>query len=195
MASRSRLRRELGRNVGREVDCAGFQRNIQGGFAACAGISVIGIARIIPVFFLPADRLDRRNRPRLLHAACFQATDNACFRGRCLGKGCGARTGILTGGDEQGWFCLAAVIQAEFERTTHIVRAIKGENELMQVEPILQRVIRLRNPYVDPLNFIQVEMLRRLRALDDPDSAGAQDMREVIILTINGIAAGLRNTG
>ncbi len=88
-----------------------------------------------------------------------------------------------------------AVIQAEYDRTASLVRAIKSENELMQVEPTLQRSIRLRNPYVDPLNFIQVEMLRRLRGLKDPEGEQAKAIREVIMLTINGIAAGLRNTG
>jgi phosphoenolpyruvate carboxylase len=53
----------------------------------------------------------------------------------------------------------------------------------------------LRNPYVDPLNYIQVEMLRRLRALSNPESTEADILRQVIGLTINGIAAGLRNTG
>jgi phosphoenolpyruvate carboxylase len=60
---------------------------------------------------------------------------------------------------------------------------------------VIQRSIHLRNPYVDPLNYIQVEMLRQLRSLADLDSAEAQAIREVIVLTINGIAAGLRNTG
>jgi phosphoenolpyruvate carboxylase len=55
--------------------------------------------------------------------------------------------------------------------------------------------VHLRNPYIDPLNYIQVEMLRRLRALTDPDSPEADSLREVIFLTINGIAAGLKNTG
>ena len=61
-----------------------------------------------------------------------------------------------------------------------------------------QRSIRLRNPYVDPLNYVQVEMLRRLRALigaDTTDEAEVQALHEVLVLTINGIAAGLRNTG
>jgi phosphoenolpyruvate carboxylase len=55
--------------------------------------------------------------------------------------------------------------------------------------------VQLRNPYVDPLNYIQVEMLRRIRALSDPDGNEAESIREVIAITINGIAAGLRNTG
>ena len=65
----------------------------------------------------------------------------------------------------------------------------------MQDDPVIQRSIQLRNPYVDPLNYLQVDMLRRVRALPDQDSAEAQAVREVIVLTINGIAAGLRNTG
>lgn len=60
---------------------------------------------------------------------------------------------------------------------------------------MIQRSVHLRNPYVDPLNYLQVEMLRRLRALGDPESAEAERLREVVAITINGIAAGLRNTG
>jgi phosphoenolpyruvate carboxylase len=48
---------------------------------------------------------------------------------------------------------------------------------------------------VDPLNYLQVEMLRRLRALEDAESPQAEGYRDVVVLTINGIAAGLRNTG
>ena len=55
--------------------------------------------------------------------------------------------------------------------------------------------MQLRNPYVDPLNYLQVEMLRRLRALDDPEGPAAERASKVIVLTINGIAAGLRSTG
>lgn len=62
-------------------------------------------------------------------------------------------------------------------------------------EPVTQTAVQLRNPYVDPLNYIQVEMLRRLRVLSDPDGPEARSLRDVIILTINGIAAGLKNTG
>ncbi|RPJ48760.1 MAG: phosphoenolpyruvate carboxylase, partial [Chloroflexi bacterium] len=86
-------------------------------------------------------------------------------------------------------------IQAEYARAVEMLLAIKGQTELMQAEPVIQRSIRLRNPYVDPLNYIQVEMLRRLRDLKDPDGEEAEALREVIVLTINGIAAGLRNTG
>lgn len=60
---------------------------------------------------------------------------------------------------------------------------------------MIQRSVHLRNPYVDPLNDVPVEMLRRLRALPDADGAEGERLGEVIALTINGIAAGLRNTG
>jgi phosphoenolpyruvate carboxylase len=83
----------------------------------------------------------------------------------------------------------------EHQRTCRMALAISGHSELMESEGVIQRSVQLRNPYIDPLNYIQVEMLRRLRALDDPDGEEAQALREVIVLTINGIAAGLRNTG
>ena len=69
----------------------------------------------------------------------------------------------------------------------------------MASDPVLRRSIRLRNPYVDPLNYIQVEMIRRLRELlrtnppaDDPRLL---ELRSVIELTINVVSSGLRNTG
>jgi len=86
-------------------------------------------------------------------------------------------------------------IRAEYDLTREIVLAISGHVNLLDAEPITQTAIQLRNPYVDPLNYIQVEMLRRVRALPDPESEEAQAIREVISVTINGIAAGLRNTG
>jgi len=86
-------------------------------------------------------------------------------------------------------------ISAEFDLTVQTIRKITGRSRLMDNEPVIQRAINLRNPYIDPLNYLQVEMLRRLRALPDPESKEAESLREVIALTINGIAAGLRNTG
>jgi phosphoenolpyruvate carboxylase len=80
-------------------------------------------------------------------------------------------------------------------RTRDRVLAVSGHTSLMQREPVTQNAVQLRNPYVDPLNYIQVEVLRRLRALPDPRAAEAEPLREVMALTINGIAAGLKNTG
>jgi phosphoenolpyruvate carboxylase len=88
-----------------------------------------------------------------------------------------------------------AAVEAEYARTREAILAATGHAELMDDDPVIQRSIQLRNPYVDPLNYLQVEMLRRLRALDDPEGSEAERCREVIVLTINGIAAGLRNTG
>jgi phosphoenolpyruvate carboxylase len=88
-----------------------------------------------------------------------------------------------------------ARIRAEYDRTHEQVLAITGHAALMDADPTIQKAVQLRNPYVDPLNYLQVEMLRRLRALPDPESDEAQALREVIVVTINGIAAGLRNTG
>jgi phosphoenolpyruvate carboxylase len=88
-----------------------------------------------------------------------------------------------------------AVVESEYARTREAVLEATGHVELMDGDPVIQRSIQLRNPYVDPLNYLQVEMLRRLRGLDDPDGAEAERCREVIVLTVNGIAAGLRNTG
>jgi phosphoenolpyruvate carboxylase len=55
--------------------------------------------------------------------------------------------------------------------------------------------VRRRNPYVEPLNFIQVSLLRRLRQLEDQESEEAEALRHTVFLTINGIASGLKNTG
>jgi phosphoenolpyruvate carboxylase len=106
----------------------------------------------------------------------------------------------------EGAQAMFARIRAEFDRTQAAILSISGQRELMSADTVIQRSIILRNPYVDPLNFIQVEMLKRLRAEADEEASGVrrqasgeeQDLealRDVITLTINGIAAGLRNTG
>jgi phosphoenolpyruvate carboxylase len=81
-------------------------------------------------------------------------------------------------------------IQAEMQRTVRALLAITGERELLAGNPTLARSFRNRSPYIDPLNHLQVEALRRFRA-------GQQDekTKRAILLTINGIAAGLRNSG
>lgn len=86
-------------------------------------------------------------------------------------------------------------IRGEYDRTVQALLAINRRGSLLESSPVLQRSVQLRNPYVDPLNYIQVEMLRRLRRLPDPEDPRATPLRAVIVLTINGIAAGLRNTG
>ncbi len=90
---------------------------------------------------------------------------------------------------------LFATIRLEYDQTRQHILTISGHRDLLEAEPYTQNAVRLRNPYIDPLNFIQVEMLRRLRALPDPNSPAAEALREGIVMTINGIAAGLKNTG
>lgn len=85
-------------------------------------------------------------------------------------------------------------ILAEYNRTTQAVLKVTGQSEILE-NRFLQRSIRLRNPYVDPLNFIQVSLLRQLRALPDPGGPEAEPILKAILLTINGIASGLKNTG
>jgi phosphoenolpyruvate carboxylase len=81
-------------------------------------------------------------------------------------------------------------IKAEWDRTRDAVLAITGQTELLGGQPELDRLIRLRMPYVEPLNHVQIELIRRRRAGDtDPR------VREGILLAINGVAAGLRNSG
>jgi phosphoenolpyruvate carboxylase len=87
------------------------------------------------------------------------------------------------------------IIRAEYERTVEWVLRASGHSQLLDDEPITQRAVRFRNPYIDPLNYLQVEMLGRWRSFEDKDSQAAQAVFEVIVLTINGIAAGLQNTG
>ena len=71
-----------------------------------------------------------------------------------------------------------------------------GQRQLLGREPVLLKSVQLRNPYIDPLNYLQVEMIRRLRAGEKKMSAEeAEATRRVIELTINGISGGLKNTG
>ncbi len=82
------------------------------------------------------------------------------------------------------------LFEAEFNRSVRAVLVATGQTELLQTNPVLARSIKLRNPYVDPMHLIQVEMLRRKRAGDE-----SPEVNRAIAATISGIAAGLRNTG
>ena len=65
-------------------------------------------------------------------------------------------------------------IHAEYDTAVEATLRATGHNELMEADPVIQRSIVLRNPYVDPLNYLQVEMLRRLRRLPDQEGDEAQ---------------------
>ena len=81
------------------------------------------------------------------------------------------------------------VIAAEHARAVAAVLEIVEAKALLDRHPVVQRSIELRNPYVDPMNAIQVELLRRYRA--DAD----EEVRRPLLRSIAGIAAALRNTG
>jgi phosphoenolpyruvate carboxylase len=83
---------------------------------------------------------------------------------------------------------LGADLRARLARASAAVLAVTGHEELIESNPVLRRSIDVRNPYVDPINLVQVELLRRLRA-------GDEGVRAALNVTINGVAAGMRNTG
>ena len=89
---------------------------------------------------------------------------------------------------------ILAALEAEFALTEAAILAVTGQRKLLAKEPILRRSVELRNPYIDPLNYLQVEMLRRLRA-GGLDKQEEEATRRVVELTINGISGGLKNTG
>lgn len=82
-------------------------------------------------------------------------------------------------------------IAAEFARTRDLLLALRGEDELLAGDPRLRLSIRLRNPYVDPISLLQVDLLRRWREGGREDDA----LLEALFSTVNGIAAGIQNTG
>lgn len=82
------------------------------------------------------------------------------------------------------------ILDKEFQRTRRMLLEVTGQAHLLERNPMLVRSIRLRNPYIDPMSLIQVELLRRKRS--GPDS---EDLNYALAATINGIAAGLWNTG
>ncbi|MBX7212445.1 MAG: phosphoenolpyruvate carboxylase [Thermoflexales bacterium] len=90
------------------------------------------------------------------------------------------------------------VLRTEHALTRATILQVTGQRELLDNEPMLQRSIQLRNPYVDPLSYIQADMIRRLRegqARGDLTDQGRAALSEVIELTINGVSSGLKNTG
>ncbi len=86
-----------------------------------------------------------------------------------------------------------AAIREEYERANRMIRQIARIDRLLDNSPVLQHSIQRRNPYIDPMSYLQIELLRRLRAAPDgPDHAALED---AILLSISGLAAGLMNTG
>lgn len=84
---------------------------------------------------------------------------------------------------------LGAELRQRLDRAINGILAVTGHAQLVESNPVLRRSIDVRNPYVDPINLVQVELLSRLRRDADPRVHAA------LLVTINGIAAGMRNTG
>ena len=93
--------------------------------------------------------------------------------------------------DESVRAAVFAGIQNEYARTERVILAITGQAALLDNEEWLQRSINLRNPYVDPLNYIQAALIKRIRS--EPETAEA--LQPVLLLSVNGVAAGLQGTG
>jgi phosphoenolpyruvate carboxylase len=81
-------------------------------------------------------------------------------------------------------------LRKEFERTVSAILHVTHQKELLESNPMLSQSIKLRNPYVDPMSWMQVELLRRRRRGET-----TTQMNNALGATINGISAGLRNTG
>jgi len=83
------------------------------------------------------------------------------------------------------------IIRAEFEQTRDLILKYSDHQELLESDVTLQRAIMLRNPYVDPMSLMQVDLLKRWRASNYEDEA----LFETLLASVNGIAQGLQNTG
>ncbi|EIM02873.1 phosphoenolpyruvate carboxylase [Rhodanobacter sp. 115] len=94
----------------------------------------------------------------------------------------------LSGPLHEGFFGL---IRDEFERTRHWLLRLKGAKSLLRDDPRLAVSIRLRNPYVDPMSLLQVDLLRRWRASGGED----EGLLRALVACVNGVSQGLQNTG
>jgi phosphoenolpyruvate carboxylase len=100
----------------------------------------------------------------------------------------GARYLALGGRDD-----LTELVLTEYDLTRRLVLAVTGHDRLLADRPVLSRAVALRDPYVDALSYLQ---LRALAALRDPVEQDMQERLErLLLLTVNGVAAGLQNTG
>jgi phosphoenolpyruvate carboxylase len=88
---------------------------------------------------------------------------------------------------------LTAAVLAEYDLTRELVLAVTGHDRLLGSRPVLARAVTLRDPYVDALSHLQLRALTALRS--EQDTARGDRLRRLLLLTVNGVAAGLQNTG
>ena len=86
------------------------------------------------------------------------------------------------------------MISEEYERSRRAVLSITGEKNLLDSNPSLQRSLQLRNPYIDPISLVQIKFLQIYRD-DKSENGRRQEILDLLRSTVNGIAAGMRNTG
>jgi phosphoenolpyruvate carboxylase len=96
--------------------------------------------------------------------------------------------------DERERDRLFSIIEAEFQRALDAVLQITGQASVLERQPELSASLHLRDPYIDPMSYFQVRLLRELRRLPADDPRRAAHL-QAVLRTINGIAAGLQNTG
>jgi len=91
---------------------------------------------------------------------------------------------------------LFRTIREEYELTVAEVRKLTGENILLDAQPTLKRSLEIRDQYLDPISYLQVELLRRIRTEGGISGAEIDErLQRAMLITVNGVAAGLRNTG
>ena len=96
---------------------------------------------------------------------------------------------LALGGNDR----LASQVLAEYDRTRELALLVTGHDRLLAGRPVLARAVSLRDPYVDALSHLQLRALTALRATEDAAEAAA--LERFLLLTVNGVAAGLQNTG
>lgn len=97
---------------------------------------------------------------------------------------------------EQESVQLGMELRRKMQDTVAAVLKVSGNERLQQDNSVLLRSLTVRNPYIDPLNVIQAELLRRLRDNDiNYSNDEKQKMQDALLITINGIANGMRNSG